>query len=201
MRGKCEVGIARWGDFAKVYKGKFLKIFILCALDITEVTSHPKSLQVHVRQLCHLAWTRDDFGWKCVTCPLQKPPHMTILTSHGNCHLASTFCALVSSCPIHHAKVTPHDHSHLMWQLSPHVPSCQVVFSTMQKLPCMTILTWYGYSHLVSTSRAPLHAKIIYFTSHGKIPKEVTQQPPFHQLGTPYEPPITNIFYIILRSR
>ena len=41
MQGRCEVGIATKGNFAKVYKGKLLKIFIICAFDITEATSHP----------------------------------------------------------------------------------------------------------------------------------------------------------------
>ena len=192
IRGGHEVGIATQGDFAKVYKGKFLKIFIICTSDITEVTSHPKSPHAHARQLCHLA-------------------------SCGNCHLTSTSHALVSSCPLHHAEVTLCDHCHLMWHLSPYihlmcpsvdlspppckshltwplsphvaivtldppyVPSCQVVSSTTQKSPRMIILTWHGNSHISSTSCAPLHAKIISFTLHGKNPKKVTQQPPFHQ--------------------
>ena len=175
-----------WGDFAKVYKGTFLKIFIICTLDITKVTSHPKSPHIHARQLCHLAWAQDDFGWKCVIVPstMQKSPHMSILTSCDHSHLTSTSCLYGELSP-------PPCKSHLTWTFSSDmatvtlhprcVPSCWVVPSTMQKSTHMTILTSCGNSHLISTLHAPLHTKIISFTSDGKIPKKVTQQPLFHQ--------------------
>ena len=92
-------------------------------------------------------------------------------TSHGHSHLVSTSCdhfapcmgiltshppcVCVVSCPLHQAKVTLHDHSYLTWQLSlwhpPCMPSCWVVPSITQKSPCVTILTWCGNSHPVST--------------------------------------------------
>ena len=41
-----------WGDFAKVYKGKFMEIFIICALDIHKITSTQS----------HLTSMRDNFA-------------------------------------------------------------------------------------------------------------------------------------------
>ena len=41
-----------WGDFAKVYKGKLMEIFIICALDIIKITSTHS----------HLTSMRDNFA-------------------------------------------------------------------------------------------------------------------------------------------
>ena len=89
---------------------------------------------------------------RVVPATTQKSPHMVILTTCGKSHLAPTSFILMSSCPHHHAKVTSHDHSHLMQQ-----------------------------TNLSSISHTPLYAKIISFTLHGKIPKKFMQQPLFHQ--------------------
>ena len=69
--------------------------------------------QVRLKQTLPLCWV--------VPSTMQKSPHMATLTSRANSHLMSTLHALMSSCPLHHTKVTLCDHSHLAWQFSSHV--------------------------------------------------------------------------------
>ena len=110
----------------------------------------------------------------------QKSPHVAILTMCEKSHFAPTSHALMSNCPYHHT-------SHLMWPFSPCMrkgtlhppcmPSCQVVPSTMQKSPRVTILTSRNNLILRPPCMLPSMQKIIPFTSHGKIPKKSHSNP------------------------
>ena len=125
------------------------------------------------RDHSHLAW--------------QFSPRVTIPTLRGNSHLAWPFLPGM-------AIFTSHDHSHLVWQFSARMTiptsrtyshlACPLHHSKSPRAhlkytfsPRVHILTSHTYSHL-ACSPPP---KIISFTTHGKIPKKVMQQPQFHQ--------------------
>ena len=139
----CKLGMAMWDDFAKVYKGKFLEIFIICTLDIAEVTSTQSNLMS----------MRDNFfiscGFKVAKLSLMDASWQSCLalmrcdfanlTTHGHSHLTSTSCC-VSSCPLHHAKVTLHDLSHIVWPYSSHIHLALCV--KLPPPPCKSHLVW-----------------------------------------------------------
>ena len=117
-------------------------------------------------------------------------------------HLICTFSPRMGYFYLAWGLFTSCGRSHLMWGISPHMVHFHL---TRAFSPCVGILTscgrhtshaplyhhhvshltwtlpWQQTSHLLCTLCAPLHTKIIFFTSCGKIPKIVTKQPQFHQ--------------------
>ena len=98
------------GDFGDVYKEKFLQVFIICALDIIEVTSNQSSNLTSMRGNFGLGITishgcKVTLGMCMLSCPLHhtKSPCMAILTSCGHSHLTFTLCG----------------HTHLAWACLP----------------------------------------------------------------------------------
>ena len=135
-------------------------------------------------------------------------PHMAILTLHGHFHLTWPFVTLcghfhlmwlfLTSSGHFHLTLpffTLHGHSHLAWAFSlcvaishlawPFTPCMypHLVHSLPwhQKSSCMHPKMREQISHLTCILHAPLHAKIILFTLHGKHSQKITKQPQFHQ--------------------
>ena len=142
-------------------------------------------------------------------------PHMVILTLHGPFHLVwplFTSCGhsrlewLFLPClAISHLAwpfVTSCGHSHLAWTFSPHVTISQLGIFTLHChfSPCMAILischlactpnTREQTSHLACILHAPLHAKIIFFTSCRKNSPNNHEATPIPSIRYLYEPPI-----------
>ena len=132
---------------------------------VTIPTSHPSHMtispRVHLVWSSHLMWPFPppvpNLAW-----PL--PPHVGILTSCDHSHLAWPSHLVGHS----HLLSISRDHSHLSMQ-----DNFGLAFSDTSDLPLIY--------HLAYTLRASPHAKIISFTSHGKIPKKVMKQPRFHR--------------------
>ena len=131
------------------------------------LTLHPSYMTIptsHACQMGSLPLPPEKSPW--VTIFTSHPPHMGILTSCPPCMIIPTLCA----CQMVSPPLCPENH-----------PMCMtdgVSSTTPEKSSCMVISTLSGHSHLASTLCAPLHEKIISFTSCRKIPKKVRKQPP-----------------------